>query len=121
MAEAYREGLLKKHYYENCPGCKVDQDKELQRGLPIRQLVSTWIVVLCTGNPTLTAHHVLFSLHSCFSFFECKILSFPFVVVLNSLFSLALSAVCFLSFVFGSRNKYITKHRTQKALQNCYN
>ncbi|XP_062174365.1 protein ZINC INDUCED FACILITATOR-LIKE 1-like isoform X1 [Alnus glutinosa] len=51
MAEAYREGLLKKHYYENCPGCKVDQDKELQRGLPIRQLVSTWIVVLCTALP----------------------------------------------------------------------
>jgi hypothetical protein len=51
MAEGCREGLLKKkNYYENCPGCKVDQYKELRRGLPIRELVSTWIVVLCTGN-----------------------------------------------------------------------
>jgi hypothetical protein len=115
MAEAYREGLLKKHYYENCPGCKVDQDKELQRGLPIRQLVSTWIVVLCTGNPTLTVCIRVFP------FFWVQNFSIPFVVVLNSLFYLALSGVCFLSFVFGSRNKYITKHRTQKALQNCYN
>ncbi|GLT57765.1 hypothetical protein SLA2020_307140 [Shorea laevis] len=51
MAEACREGLLKKNFYENCPGCKVDRYKELQRGLPIRELVSTWIVVLCTALP----------------------------------------------------------------------
>ncbi|KAE8037871.1 hypothetical protein FH972_010426 [Carpinus fangiana] len=52
MAEGCREGLLKKkNYYENCPGCKVDQYKELRRGLPIRELVSTWIVVLCTALP----------------------------------------------------------------------
>ncbi|KAI9157674.1 hypothetical protein LWI28_026113 [Acer negundo] len=52
MAEDCRVPLLKnKYYYEGCPGCKVDQDKELQRGLPIRQLVSVWIVVLCTTLP----------------------------------------------------------------------
>ncbi|XVF23274.1 hypothetical protein REPUB_Repub13aG0022200 [Reevesia pubescens] len=51
MAEEYRESLLKKKYHENCPGCKVDQIKELQRGIPIRQLVSIWIVVLCTALP----------------------------------------------------------------------
>ncbi|XVF23368.1 hypothetical protein REPUB_Repub13aG0032200 [Reevesia pubescens] len=51
MAEEYRESLLKKKYHENCPGCKVDQMKELQRGIPIRQLVSIWIVVLCTALP----------------------------------------------------------------------
>lgn len=50
MAEEYTEGLLKKTYYENCPGCKVDQLKELKRGLPIRELFSIWIVVLCTGD-----------------------------------------------------------------------
>lgn len=50
MAEEYRETLLKKtQFYENCPGCKVDQQKELQRGLPIRELVSIWIIVLCAG------------------------------------------------------------------------
>ncbi|XP_057991261.1 protein ZINC INDUCED FACILITATOR 1 isoform X3 [Hevea brasiliensis] len=51
MAQDYREALLKKNYYENCPGCKVDQLKELRRGLPIRELVSIWIVVLCTALP----------------------------------------------------------------------
>ncbi|KAK6228420.1 Major facilitator superfamily - like 6 [Theobroma cacao] len=51
MAQEYREPLLKKKYHENCPGCKVDQMKELQRGLPLRQLVSIWIVVLCAALP----------------------------------------------------------------------
>ncbi|KAF7847931.1 hypothetical protein BT93_L2440 [Corymbia citriodora subsp. variegata] len=41
--------LLKKHYYENCPGCKVDNLKESRRGLPIRELLSIWIVVLCSA------------------------------------------------------------------------
>ncbi|KAF7848446.1 hypothetical protein BT93_L1938 [Corymbia citriodora subsp. variegata] len=41
--------LLKKHYYENCPGCKVDKLKESQRGLPIREILSIWIVVLCSA------------------------------------------------------------------------
>ncbi|XWS08131.1 hypothetical protein CRYUN_Cryun41cG0053400 [Craigia yunnanensis] len=51
MVQEYKETLLKKKYHENCPGCKVDQMKELQRGIPIRQLVSIWIVVLCTALP----------------------------------------------------------------------
>ncbi|KAK1579060.1 hypothetical protein Q3G72_035232 [Acer saccharum] len=51
MAEDCKVPLLKNKYYEGCPGCKVDQDKMLQRGLPIRQLVSVWIVVLCTALP----------------------------------------------------------------------
>lgn len=47
-----REALLKKnHYYENCPGCKVDQNKELRRGIPVKELVSIWIVVLATALP----------------------------------------------------------------------
>ncbi|EEF37383.1 Multidrug resistance protein mdtG, putative, partial [Ricinus communis] len=45
------EPLLKKNYYENCPGCKVDQIKELRTGLPIKEFVSIWIVVLCTALP----------------------------------------------------------------------
>ncbi|CAN1298541.1 Protein ZINC INDUCED FACILITATOR-LIKE 1 [Linum perenne] len=43
--------LLKKHYYENCPGCKVDQRKELNTGWPVRELLSIWILVLSTTLP----------------------------------------------------------------------
>ncbi|KAK9218238.1 hypothetical protein WN943_006875 [Citrus x changshan-huyou] len=45
-----REPLLKKKYYENCSGCKVDKLKESERGLPIRKLFIIWIVVLATGS-----------------------------------------------------------------------
>ncbi|CAM8933038.1 unnamed protein product [Rhodiola kirilowii] len=45
--------LLNKNnqYYENCPGCKVELLKQTQTGLPIRELFSIWIVVLCTALP----------------------------------------------------------------------
>ncbi|KAL3731840.1 hypothetical protein ACJRO7_028669 [Eucalyptus globulus] len=49
--EEQKEALLKKHYYENCPGCKVEKLKESQGGLPIRELFSIWIVVLCNALP----------------------------------------------------------------------
>ncbi|CAI0442246.1 unnamed protein product [Linum tenue] len=50
--EEYTVPLLKKpQYYENCPGCKVDEQKELKRGLPIREFLSIWTVVLCTALP----------------------------------------------------------------------
>lgn len=53
MAEENKVPLLlnKTRYYENCPGCKVEQYKERQRGLPIKELLSIWIVVLCTALP----------------------------------------------------------------------
>ncbi|CAI0442251.1 unnamed protein product [Linum tenue] len=50
-AEEHTVPLLKKQYYENCPGCKVDEQKELKRGLPIREFLSIWTVVLCTVLP----------------------------------------------------------------------
>ncbi|KAG6763345.1 hypothetical protein POTOM_030759 [Populus tomentosa] len=57
MAEEYREALLKKDdYYENCPGCQVDQLKELKKGFPFRDLISIWIVVLCTGKILISNH-----------------------------------------------------------------
>lgn len=57
MAEEYREALLKKDdYYENCPGCKVDKLKELKKGFPFRDLISIWIVVLCTGKTLISNH-----------------------------------------------------------------
>ncbi|KAJ4720468.1 protein ZINC INDUCED FACILITATOR-LIKE 1-like [Melia azedarach] len=49
--EKGREPLLKKRYYENCSGCKVEQLKELEQGLPIRKLVTIWIVVLASVLP----------------------------------------------------------------------
>ncbi|XP_059653701.1 protein ZINC INDUCED FACILITATOR-LIKE 1-like isoform X1 [Cornus florida] len=51
MADEHKEPLLKTYYYENCPGCKTDELKALKRGLPIKELVSIWIVVLCTALP----------------------------------------------------------------------
>ncbi|KAL8061805.1 hypothetical protein ABFS82_02G107400 [Erythranthe guttata] len=44
------EKLLKKNeYIEGCPGCKVDQYKQIQRGLPIKQVLIVWIIVLSTA------------------------------------------------------------------------
>lgn len=67
MAEEYRKSLLKKRYYENCPGCKVEQYKAVQRGIPFRELIFTWVIVLCTGkysHRTLCLY--LYAFHSCF-------------------------------------------------------
>ncbi|PQQ20524.1 protein ZINC INDUCED FACILITATOR-LIKE 1-like [Prunus yedoensis var. nudiflora] len=46
-----RETLLKKEYYENCSGCKVEQSKDLQRSLPIRNVVAIYIIVLAGTLP----------------------------------------------------------------------
>ncbi|KAG5549458.1 hypothetical protein RHGRI_014708 [Rhododendron griersonianum] len=51
MEEENKQSLLKKRFYKNCPGCKVDELKEKQRGMPIKELVLIWIVVLCTALP----------------------------------------------------------------------
>lgn len=45
-----QEKLLKKHYYEKCPGCMVDKMKERQRGVPLKQLFTIWSIVLCAGK-----------------------------------------------------------------------
>ncbi|KAJ4978516.1 hypothetical protein NE237_009296 [Protea cynaroides] len=49
MAE-YKEALLKQVYYENCPGCKMDQRKEAG-GVPYKELVFIFIVLLCAALP----------------------------------------------------------------------
>ncbi|PON86778.1 Major facilitator [Trema orientale] len=48
-----RESLLKKeyYYYPNCPGCKVEQYKDLQQGFPVLDLLRLWIIVLATALP----------------------------------------------------------------------
>jgi len=59
--ENVKEPLLekkKKKYYENCPGCKVDKEKELSegQGVPFTKLFIVWMLVLCAGM-----HFTLFS------------------------------------------------------------
>ncbi|XP_065869573.1 protein ZINC INDUCED FACILITATOR-LIKE 1 [Euphorbia lathyris] len=51
MEKHYTEPFLNKDFYDNCPGCKVDRLKQSTTGLPIRQLLSIWIIVLCTALP----------------------------------------------------------------------
>ncbi|KAI3889443.1 hypothetical protein MKX03_009974 [Papaver bracteatum] len=51
MGAEYQKPLLEKIYYENCPGCKVDQLKETKIGIPYKELSFIWIVVLCTALP----------------------------------------------------------------------
>ncbi|KAL5994801.1 hypothetical protein ACLOJK_024858 [Asimina triloba] len=43
--------LLGKVYYENCPGCKQDQIKELRHGIPFKELSYIFIAVLCAALP----------------------------------------------------------------------
>ncbi|XP_027340495.1 protein ZINC INDUCED FACILITATOR-LIKE 1-like [Abrus precatorius] len=43
--------LVKKEYHENCPGCKVDQAKELKKDVTFHNLFNIWIVVLCSALP----------------------------------------------------------------------
>ncbi|CAK8567245.1 unnamed protein product [Lathyrus sativus] len=49
--ENIRQPLLKKSYYENCPGCKVDQAKELGTDVSIRNLSYIWMTMLCGTLP----------------------------------------------------------------------
>jgi len=42
--------LEKKQYYEDCPGCKVEQAKELNQGLSIINIVIIWMVVLSASK-----------------------------------------------------------------------
>ncbi|KAI3725781.1 hypothetical protein L1987_65574 [Smallanthus sonchifolius] len=49
--DEFKKPLLSKVYYEGCPGCNVDQYKEVQTGLPIKEVFCIWIVVLCVALP----------------------------------------------------------------------
>ncbi|XP_054795379.1 protein ZINC INDUCED FACILITATOR 1-like isoform X1 [Prosopis cineraria] len=46
-----REPLLKIRYYENCPGCKVDRAKEMNRGSPVKYLFYIWMLTMCATLP----------------------------------------------------------------------
>ncbi|XP_047950370.1 protein ZINC INDUCED FACILITATOR-LIKE 1-like isoform X2 [Salvia hispanica] len=46
----YAESLLQKDdYVEGCPGCAVDRRKQLQRGMPLKQILTVWMIVLATA------------------------------------------------------------------------
>ncbi|KAI9115249.1 hypothetical protein K1719_013568 [Acacia pycnantha] len=45
------EPLLKKHYYENCPGCKVDRAKQMSSGPPIKHFFNIWVITFCSSLP----------------------------------------------------------------------
>ncbi|KAJ0526185.1 putative major facilitator superfamily, MFS transporter superfamily [Helianthus annuus] len=47
----FKKPLLEKVYYEGCPGCCVDQKKEVQTGLPIKEVFCIWIVTLSVTLP----------------------------------------------------------------------
>ncbi|XP_040872700.1 protein ZINC INDUCED FACILITATOR-LIKE 1 isoform X2 [Glycine max] len=49
--EAFEKPLLKRQYHENCPGCKVDQAKELKKDVSFRNLSYIWLAVLCGTLP----------------------------------------------------------------------
>ncbi|XP_028228681.1 protein ZINC INDUCED FACILITATOR-LIKE 1-like isoform X2 [Glycine soja] len=49
--ETFEKPLLKKNYHENCPGCKVDQAKELKKDVSFRNLSYIWLAVLCGTLP----------------------------------------------------------------------
>ncbi|XP_068659656.1 protein ZINC INDUCED FACILITATOR-LIKE 1-like [Aristolochia californica] len=45
------EPLLKKVYYENCPGCRQEKLLEQRPGIPLMEFFYVWIVVLCAVLP----------------------------------------------------------------------
>nr|GLL37391.1 protein ZINC INDUCED FACILITATOR-LIKE 1-like isoform X4 [Ipomoea trifida] len=49
MEMASESALLQKG--EKCPGCKVEQQKELQTQIPLKMLITIWSIVLCTSLP----------------------------------------------------------------------
>ncbi|KAF6163899.1 hypothetical protein GIB67_024754 [Kingdonia uniflora] len=53
MGEENREVLLKKKivYYEGCPGCKIDQRKKTETGIPYKEFILTFTITLCTALP----------------------------------------------------------------------
>ncbi|GAU33371.1 hypothetical protein TSUD_364960 [Trifolium subterraneum] len=56
-----KEPLLeKKQYYKDCPGCKVEQEKELNQGVSIIKLFIIWMVVLSATLPAASLFPFLY-------------------------------------------------------------
>lgn len=54
------QALLKKVYYEDCPGCKQDLRNETHLGIPYREFVYIWIVNLCSALPICSLYPFLY-------------------------------------------------------------
>ncbi|PKU87933.1 putative peptide/nitrate transporter [Dendrobium catenatum] len=57
---AETQSLLKKVYYENCPGCKQDLRNEAHPGIPYKEFVYIWIVTLCSALPICSLYPFLY-------------------------------------------------------------
>ncbi|PKA48146.1 putative peptide/nitrate transporter [Apostasia shenzhenica] len=57
---AETRALLKKVYYENCPGCKQDMKNETHLGIPYREFVYIWVVTLCSALPICSLYPFLY-------------------------------------------------------------
>ncbi|KAG5130702.1 hypothetical protein JHK84_037099 [Glycine max] len=57
-----KQPLLERKYYEDCPGCKVDQAKELSKGqgVSFTNLFIIWVVVLCAALPISSLYPFLY-------------------------------------------------------------
>ncbi|KAF1884834.1 hypothetical protein Lal_00028721 [Lupinus albus] len=58
--ENVREPTLNQKYYENCPGCKVDQAKELNPRVSIPNLLFVWVVVISAVLPLSSLYPFLY-------------------------------------------------------------
>ncbi|KAK9148951.1 hypothetical protein Scep_007708 [Stephania cephalantha] len=54
------EPMLKKVYYRDCPGCRMDQRKETRRGIPYKEFTYVWVVTLCNALPMSTLFPYLY-------------------------------------------------------------
>lgn len=73
--------LLKKQYYENCPGCKVDKAKELKTDVTFRNLFNIWMVVLCSCKKNIDFE---LCLHFGGNFLILFIIAFYFLIDLKN-------------------------------------
>lgn len=83
----YKKALLlsnqKNCYYEKCPGCKVEQQKRLQRGLPVKNLITVWIVVLASGMLFIWLHDGMHFLYHVLVILQCVLFFSYFVMSPN--------------------------------------
>ncbi|XP_045802379.1 protein ZINC INDUCED FACILITATOR-LIKE 1-like [Trifolium pratense] len=59
--------LEKKQYYKDCPGCKVEQENELNQGLSILKLFIIWMVVLSSSLPITSLFPFLYFMVSLYN------------------------------------------------------
>ncbi|XP_045800504.1 protein ZINC INDUCED FACILITATOR-LIKE 1-like isoform X2 [Trifolium pratense] len=93
--EHMREPSEEKKYYKDCPGCKVEQSKELNQGLSITNLFIIWAVVLCSRSSFMVGRTLTSLLWGMISdrYGRKPVIIFSVfaVVVFNTLFGLSTS------------------------------